>query len=382
MPLDPVDLLVRLIKCKSVTPNEGGALSIIEDVLRPNHFKCERLNFGKGKERVENLFARFGDNGPHICFAGHTDVVPEGDGSSWLHPPFGGNIHEGKVFGRGAVDMKGSIAAYIGSVIKWLKVNPGFKGSLSFLITGDEEGPAVNGTIKVLNWMEENNQIPDMCLVGEPTNKLHIGDTLKIGRRGSLNGALTVFGKQGHVAYPHLAVSPFPIMTKMLEPLLTGELDKGTKDFPPSNASITSIDTGNSALNVIPSRVEAKFNIRFNDSQDAKKLEMFLKSHFDKIDKNYKVEFCSNAEPFLTQPGKLITFVKNAIKNKTQYSPDLSTSGGTSDARFIAKYCPVVEFGLVGKTMHQINENVSIEDINLLSEIYYQLLNEIFLVNN
>ena len=171
MPLDPVDLLVRLIKCKSVTPNEGGALSIIEDVLRPNHFKCERLNFGKGKERVENLFARFGDNGPHICFAGHTDVVPEGDGSSWLHPPFGGNIHEGKVFGRGAVDMKGSIASYIGSVIKWLKVNPGFKGSLSFLITGDEEGPAVNGTIKVLNWMEENNQIPDMCLVGEPTNK-------------------------------------------------------------------------------------------------------------------------------------------------------------------------------------------------------------------
>ena len=378
---DAKDLLVKLINCKSVTPNDDGALSVIENALNANNFKCERLIFGSGDEKVQNLFARLGNKSPHICFAGHSDVVPEGDIKHWEFSPFDGEISDGKIFGRGAVDMKGSIASYLSAAIDWIKKNKSFDGSISFLITGDEEGPAINGTRKVLEWMEANGQIPDMCVVGEPTNTTKVGDTIKIGRRGSLNGNLTVYGEQGHVAYPHLALNPFPILMKMLEPLLEGELDKGTKSFPPTNASITSIDTGNNAVNVIPSSVKAKFNIRFNDSQDKEKLESFLKSHFDEVYKNYEIEFSCNAEPFLTKPGKLIDVIKSAIFKKTNILADLSTTGGTSDARFISQFCPVVEFGLVGKTMHQINENVLIDDLNLLSEIYYEFLNEIFLAN-
>ena len=381
MNFDAKDLLVKLINCKSVTPNDDGALSLIENALNANNFKCERLIFGSGDEKVQNLFARLGNKSPHICFAGHSDVVPEGDIEHWKFSPFDGEISDGKIFGRGAVDMKGSIASYLSAAIDWIKKNKSFDGSISFLITGDEEGPAINGTRKVLEWMEANGQIPDMCVVGEPTNTTKVGDTIKIGRRGSLNGSLTVFGEQGHVAYPHLALNPFPILIKMLEPLLEGELDKGTKNFPPTNASITSIDTGNNAVNVIPSSVKAKFNIRFNDSQDTEKLESFLKSHFDEVYKNYEIEFSCNAEPFLTKPGKLIDVIKSAIFKKTNILADLSTTGGTSDARFISQFCPVVEFGLVGKTMHQINENVLIDDLNLLSEIYYEFLNEIFLAN-
>jgi succinyl-diaminopimelate desuccinylase len=378
---DAKDLLVKLINCKSVTPNDDGALSVIENALNANNFKCERLIFGSGDEKVQNLFARLGNKSPHICFAGHSDVVPEGDIKHWEFSPFDGEISDRKIFGRGAVDMKGSIASYLSAAIDWIKKNKSFDGSISFLITGDEEGPAINGTRKVLEWMEANGQIPDMCVVGEPTNTTKVGDTIKIGRRGSLNGNLTVYGEQGHVAYPHLALNPFPILMKMLEPLLEGELDKGTKNFPPTNASITSIDTGNNAVNVIPSSVKAKFNIRFNDSQDKEKLESFLKSHFDEVYKNYEIEFSCNAEPFLTKPGKLIDIIKSAIFKKTNILADLSTTGGTSDARFISQFCPVVEFGLVGKTMHQINENVLIDDLNLLSEIYYEFLNEIFLAN-
>jgi succinyl-diaminopimelate desuccinylase len=378
---DAKDLLVKLINCKSVTPNDDGALSVIENALNANNFKCERLIFGSGDEKVQNLFARLGNKSPHICFAGHSDVVPEGDIKHWEFSPFDGEISDGKIFGRGAVDMKGSIASYLSAAIDWITKNKSFDGSISFLITGDEEGPAINGTRKVLEWMEANGQIPDMCVVGEPTNTTKVGDTIKIGRRGSLNGNLTVYGEQGHVAYPHLALNPFPILMKMLEPLLEGELDKGTKNFPPTNASITSIDTGNNAVNVIPSSVKAKFNIRFNDSQDKEKLESFLKSHFDEVYKNYEIEFSCNAEPFLTKPGKLIDIIKSAIFKKTNILADLSTTGGTSDARFISQFCPVVEFGLVGKTMHQINENVLIDDLNLLSEIYYEFLNEIFLAN-
>ena len=381
MNFDAKDLLVKLINCKSVTPNDDGALTVIENALNENNFKCERLIFGSGDEKVQNLFARLGNKSPHICFAGHSDVVPEGDIKHWEFSPFDGEISDGKIFGRGAVDMKGSIASYLSAAIDWIKKNKSFDGSISFLITGDEEGPAINGTRKVLEWMEANGQIPDMCVVGEPTNTTKVGDTIKIGRRGSLNGNLTVYGEQGHVAYPHLALNPFPILMKMLEPLLEGELDKGTKNFPPTNASITSIDTGNNAVNVIPSSVKAKFNIRFNDSQDKEKLESFLKSHFDEVYKNYEIEFSCNAEPFLTKPGKLIDVIKSAIFKKTNILADLSTTGGTSDARFISQFCPVVEFGLVGKTMHQINENVLIDDLNLLSEIYYEFLNEIFLAN-
>ena len=378
---EPKDILTKLIRCKSITPKDDGALSVIQDLLNKNNFHCERLIFGSGNDKVENLFARLGDQNPHVCFAGHTDVVPEGEIELWDYPPFSGKIENGKIFGRGAVDMKGSIASYLSSVIKWIENNQSFKGSISFLITGDEEGPAINGTSKVLDWMETNNQIPDMCIVGEPTNKNKIGDTIKIGRRGSLNGKLTVFGKQGHAAYPDLAINPFPILMEMLDPLLKGKLDNGSQNFPPSNASVTSIDTGNDAVNVIPGSVTAKFNIRFNDSQDTKSLEAFLTSHFDKTYENYKVEFSCNAQPFLTKPGTLIDMIDNAIYKKTKIKPELSTSGGTSDARFISKFCPVVEFGLVGKTMHQINENVLIDDLNLLSEVYYEFLNRIFLEN-
>ena len=378
---DPKDILVKLIQCKSITPKDDGALSVIQDLLNANNFHCERLIFGSGNTKVENLFGRLGNQNPHICFAGHSDVVPEGDLKLWDYSPFGGEIKNGKIFGRGAVDMKGSIASYLSSVIKWIKNNESFKGSISFLITGDEEGPAINGTSKVLDWMKTNDQLPDMCIVGEPTNKNKVGDTVKIGRRGSLNGNLTVFGKQGHVAYPDLAVNPLPILMKMLDPMLKGKLDEGSQNFPPTNASVTSIDTGNNAVNVIPGSVKAKFNIRFNDSQDTKSLETFLISHFDKIYKDYKIEFSCNAHPFLTKPGALIDLINSAIYKKTNIKPDLSTTGGTSDARFISKYCPVVEFGLVGKTMHQINENVLIDDLNLLSEVYYEFLNGIFLAN-
>lgn len=376
---DPVDLLVKLIKCKSVTPNDDGALAVIENILKKNNFKSQRLTFGTGQDKVENLFLRLGSKRPHLCFAGHTDVVPAGDYNLWEHSPFGGDIKGNKIFGRGAVDMKGAIASFASAVINWIKDNKKFTGSISFLLTGDEEGPAINGTSKVLKWMDENNQIPDMCIVGEPTNKEEIGDTVKIGRRGSLNGKLVVYGKQGHVAYPHRALSPFTIMQKMIEPLLKGELDKGSKSFPPTNASITSIDTGNDAVNVIPSKVEVKFNIRFNEKQNPEKLEKFLRSHFDRVHKDYKVEFTCNANPFITKPGKLINYISEAIKLKTNSSIDLSTTGGTSDARFISLYCPVIEFGLVGKTMHQVNEHALIKDLKLLTEIYYEFLNKTFI---
>ena len=379
MTLDPLDLLVKLIKCKSITPNDDGALAVIENILKKNNFKSHRLIFGTGKDKVENLYLRLGSKAPHLCFAGHTDVVPAGDYSLWEHSPFGGDIKGNKIFGRGAVDMKGAIASFVSAVINWITVNKTFTGSISFLLTGDEEGPAINGTSKVLKWMDENNQIPDMCIVGEPTNKNKIGDTVKIGRRGSLNGKLVVYGKQGHVAYPYQALSPFPIMQKMIEPLLKGELDEGSKNFPPTNASITSIDTGNNAVNVIPSKVEVKFNIRFNDNQNPEKLENFLRSHFDGVHKDYKVEFTCNANPFITKPGKLINYISKAIKLKTNSSIDLSTTGGTSDARFISIYCPVIEFGLVGKTMHQVNEHALINDLKLLTEVYYEFLNKTFI---
>ena len=374
MSVDPIDLLVQLLRCVSVTPNEGGALSLLENILNQNNFACQRLLFGEKNNKIENLFARIGNGKPHICFAGHTDVVPAGNIETWKYPPFEGKIVEEKIFGRGAVDMKGSIASFVAAIIRWCENNNSFNGSLSLLITGDEEGEAINGTKRVLEWMKGNNHIPDMCIVGEPTNQNEIGDMIKIGRRGSLNGKLSVFGKQGHVAYPHLAENPFPILLEMLAPLLKGKLDEGTEFFPETTASVTSIDTGNISDNVIPLKVDAKFNIRFNDGQTKDSLGKRLKDHFDLVSKNYEVQFYSNADPFLTENNELINSISKSVNRITLKSPSLSTSGGTSDARFITKYCPVIEFGLVGKTMHQIDENVSIKDIKLLSEIYYDFI--------
>ena len=374
MSVDPIDLLVQLLRCVSVTPNEGGALSLLENILNQHNFACQRLLFGEKNNKIENLFARIGNGKPHICFAGHTDVVPAGNIETWKYPPFEGKIVEEKIFGRGAVDMKGSIASFVAAIIRWCENNNSFNGSLSLLITGDEEGEAINGTKRVLEWMKGNNHIPDMCIVGEPTNQNEIGDMIKIGRRGSLNGKLSVFGKQGHVAYPHLAENPFPILLEMLAPLLKGKLDDGTEFFPETTASVTSIDTGNISDNVIPLKVDAKFNIRFNDGQTKDSLGKRLKDHFDLVSKNYEVQFYSNADPFLTENNELINSISKSVNRITLKSPSLSTSGGTSDARFITKYCPVIEFGLVGKTMHQIDENVSIKDIKLLSEIYYDFI--------
>ena len=374
MSVDPIDLLVQLLRCVSVTPNEGGALSLLENILNQHNFACQRLLFGEKNNKIENLFARIGNGKPHICFAGHTDVVPAGNIETWKYPPFEGKIVEEKIFGRGAVDMKGSIASFVAAIIRWCENNNSFNGSLSLLITGDEEGEAINGTKRVLEWMKGNNHIPDMCIVGEPTNQNEIGDMIKIGRRGSLNGKLSVFGKQGHVAYPHLAENPFPILLEMLAPLLKGKLDEGTEFFPETTASVTSIDTGNISDNVIPLKVDAKFNIRFNDGQTKDSLGKRLKDHFDLVSKNYEVQFYSNADPFLTENNELINSISKSVNRITLKSPSLSTSGGTSDARFITKYCPVIEFGLVGKTMHQIDENVSIKDIKLLSEIYYDFI--------
>ena len=374
MSVDPIDLLVQLLRCVSVTPNEGGALSLLENILNQHNFACQRLLFGEKNNKIENLFARIGNGKPHICFAGHTDVVPAGNIETWKYPPFEGKIVEEKIFGRGAVDMKGSIASFVAAIIRWCENNNSFNGSLSLLITGDEEGEAINGTKRVLEWMKGNNHIPDMCIVGEPTNQNEIGDMIKIGRRGSLNGKLSVFGKQGHVAYPHLAENPFPILLEMLAPLLKGKLDEGTEFFPETTASVTSIDTGNISDNVIPLKVDAKFNIRFNDGQTKDSLGKRLKDHFDLVSKNYEVQFYSNADPFLTENNELINSISKSVNRITLKSPSLSTSGGTSDARFITKYCPVIEFGLVGKTMHQIDENVSIKDIKLLSEIYFDFI--------
>ena len=374
MALSAIDLLKKLIQCKSITPYEGGALTLLEKILKQNNFECYRLKFGNNEEMVENLFARFGEGEPHICFAGHTDVVPAGNLGSWSHPPFEGKIFKDTIYGRGAVDMKGAIAAYVSATISWIKANQRFKGSLSFLITGDEEGEAQNGTKMVLEWMKKNNHIPDFCIVGEPTSKKKLGDMIKIGRRGSLSGKLTVFGKQGHVAYPDEAINPFPILNKMLNPILNSDFDDGSEHFPKSTSNVTSIDCNNTAYNVIPENVEAKFNIRFSDKFTQKSLEEMLVKHFDSVHRNYKVEFFCNAEPFLTKPDKLVEKISKAIQKFTNINPVLSTTGGTSDARFISKFCQVIEFGLVGQTAHQVDEKVSIKEIELLAMIYKEIL--------
>lgn len=375
--MDSVALLQDLIRCPSVTPNEGGALALLEKLLSAHGFECHRLLFtDKDTPDVDNLYARWGKGAPHFCFAGHTDVVPVGDEKGWSFDPFGGEIKDGYVCGRGAADMKGPIACFVVAALEAVKKNP--KGSVSLLITGDEEGPSINGTKKMLEWLEKKGEKIDFCLVGEPTSSEKLGDMMKIGRRGSLNGHLTVTGVQGHVAYPQRADNPVPKLVKLLAALEALELDKGTAHFQPSNLEITTIDVGNKADNVIPARAEAKFNIRFNDSFTGASLEKRLRAALDAENIPYDIKFRLSGESFYTPPGKHSELVQKAIKTVTGREAELSTTGGTSDARFIRAHCPVIEFGIVGATMHKTDERVAVSDMHALTEIYSQALADWF----
>ncbi|WP_226887006.1 succinyl-diaminopimelate desuccinylase [Nisaea nitritireducens] len=378
--IDPVRLTQDLVRCESVTPVEGGALALLEKELTAHGFTCRRMTFHEeGTPDVENLYARIGTGAPNICFAGHTDVVPPGDAADWVAPPFSGEIRDGRLYGRGSSDMKSGVACFAAAAASYVgKHGTDFAGSISFLITGDEEGPAINGTVKVLDWMAEEGESIDACIVGEPTNPEFLGQMMKIGRRGSFTGYLTVHGTQGHTAYPQLADNPIHRLVKMLEPLTEGVLDEGTEHFQPTTVAIATVDTGNPANNVIPAKTSATFNVRFNDLHTAESLEAKFRAMFDAVGGRYdlRIECTSNA--FVTEPGPLSDAVAAAVKDVTGKEPELSTSGGTSDARFIRKFCPVVEFGIVGQTMHKTDEHVMVADIEALTAIYESALEKFF----
>jgi succinyl-diaminopimelate desuccinylase len=378
----PLGLAQALIRCPSVTPEEGGALRFIAQMLGDAGFEVHRPMFSAERTPdVENLYARFGVGRPYLLFAGHTDVVPPGDETRWRHDPFAGAVEAGELFGRGAVDMKGGIACMMSAALRFLADRPGFTGSLGFLITGDEEGPAVNGTVKLLEWARARGERFDHCILGEPTNPQALGDMIKIGRRGSLTGRLTVHGKQGHVAYPHLAENPIAGMVRLLAGLKAEPLDAGTAHFDASNLEVTTVDVGNPATNVIPMEARATFNIRFNDLWSPQALEDELRRRLREAAGNtvrYTAEFePTNAVAFLTAPDSF-GFLIEAIELETGRRPALSTSGGTSDARFIKDHCPVVEFGLVGQTMHQVDERVAVADLERLTAIYQGALERYF----
>jgi len=377
-----VVLAANLIRCESVTPQEGGALALLEAELTALGFSVERPVFcDDGTPPIENLFARIGAGAPHFAFAGHTDVVPPGDAAAWRHKPFSGAIEDGVLYGRGAVDMKGGIAAFVAAAARFLRGGVSFGGSLSLLVTGDEEGPAVNGTVKLMQWCAERGERFDACIVGEPTNPQAVGDAIKIGRRGSLSGTVTAIGKQGHVAYPHLADNPAPRLVRLLAALTDHQPDTGTEHFQATNLEVVSIDIGNPAWNVIPDRAAARFNIRFNDTWTAETLKQWVEERLCAAAKGgaYSVDFePSMSDVFLTKSEALIDCLAKAVETQTGKTPELSTGGGTSDARFIKNYCPVVEFGLVGQTMHQIDERVPIDDLVVLSAIYERFLERYF----
>jgi len=381
---DVVTIAQRLIRCRSVTPAEGGALDYLQELLAAQGFTCERLRFAdKDTPDVENLYARIGEGGPNLCFAGHTDVVPPGNEATWSVPPFAGEVHGGMLYGRGAADMKGAVAAFIAAACDYLDAHGGrVPGAISLLITGDEEGPAINGTAKVLRWAEQNGEHLDHCIVGEPTNPASLGEAIKIGRRGSLSGTIRVWGRQGHVAYPRLADNPIPGLVRLVAHLISRKLDDGSAHFQPSNLEFISIDVGNPAWNVIPAEARALFNIRFNDNWSPQRLEARLREELDEA-AGGEVDYSLALEPavsdvFVTEPGELTELVSAAVKEVTGRTPELSTSGGTSDARFIKDHCPVVEFGLVGRTIHQIDEHVPIADLEALTRIYRRLLDVYF----
>ena len=376
----PLPLAQALIRRPSVTPEDAGALAVLADALTGLGFTCHHLPFTEeGTAEVQNLYARLGDGAPHFCFAGHTDVVPVGDAAAWSADPFAGEVRDGLLYGRGAADMKGAIAAFVAAVARYLGAHQGqMPGSISLLITGDEEGPAINGTRKVLAWLAERGETIDACLVGEPTNPQTFGEMVKIGRRGSLNGTLRITGTQGHVAYPHLADNPVPRLVAMLHALTTASLDDGTPHFQPSNLEITSIDVGNLAANVIPAQATAQFNIRFNDLHTSKSLITWLRGQLDAVGGAYELSTHASGEAFLTPPGALSDIIVAAIAAKTGSKPELSTTGGTSDARFIKDYCAVAEFGLIGQSMHKTDECIAVKVIDQLADVYLDILERYF----
>ncbi|MEM8573735.1 MAG: succinyl-diaminopimelate desuccinylase [Pseudomonadota bacterium] len=379
-----VAIAQSLIRCPSVTPQDAGALEALSQPLQAAGFSCERLPFSEdGTPDVDNLVAHVGDGRPHLCFAGHTDVVPPGDESLWSHAPFGADIADGRLYGRGASDMKGAVACFAAAAIDYVtSKGGGIPGTISLLITGDEEGPAINGTRKVLAWMQEANLVPDHSLVGEPSNPAVLGEMIKIGRRGSLTGKLTVTGQQGHVAYPHLAANPVKGIVTALAKLYESPLDPGNAHFSPSNLEVTSIDVANPATNVIPSSAEARFNIRFNDAHEASSLKTMLQESvagsLQGTDLEFALDFAPHADAFITKPGALDSILSEAVTAFTGKTPVLSTGGGTSDARFIKDYCPVVEFGLTTETIHKTDENAALSDLATLTAIYRQFIARYF----
>lgn len=377
--LDPVALTQALVRCPSVTPADAGALDVLRDALEPLGFVCHRLRFEEeGTAPVDNLYARLGTRGPNLCFAGHTDVVPPGDPAAWAADPFAGAIVDGRLYGRGASDMKAAVAAFAAAVARRLGRAGPPPGSISLLITGDEEGPAVNGTRKVLDWLADRGEVLDACIVGEPTNPNYLGEMIKVGRRGSITGYLTVYGTQGHVAYPHLADNPLPRLVRMLAALTAEPLDRGNAHFQPSTLAITTIDVGNPADNVIPARGSASFNIRFNDEHTSDGLKDWIRRTCDAVGGDYELRFRVSGESFLTPPGRLSDLVADAVERVTGHRPELSTTGGTSDARFIKSHCPVVEFGIVGQTMHKVDEHVAVDDVERLTGIYEAVIDGFF----
>ena len=377
--INPIDLTAELIQCKTVTPLDGGALTLLGSILKKEGFDCHLIDRGV----VSNLFAIWGKekNGKTLGFNGHTDVVPTGDQTLWTVDPFGGEIKDKKIWGRGACDMKSAVAAFVAAAIDFIRETPP-NGSIVIAITGDEEGDAIDGTRAILDWMEVNNIKVDAFLVGEPTSVNKTGDTVKIGRRGSMTVHLSAKGKQGHSAYPHLANNPIPALAKLVDKISSHELDQGNEYFDPSNLSVTTIDTGNNASNVIPAETTATINIRFNDLHSSETLKNWLLSEINIIENEFNIKFSSifkvSGESFLTLPNSFSAIVEKAIKSKTGRTPELSTSGGTSDARFIKNYAPVVEVGLVGKTMHQTDEHVDLSDIEKLKSIYSSILENYF----
>ena len=383
---DALSIAQDLLRCPSVTPADAGALGVLETRLKDAGFDVHRMTFSEpGTADIDNLYARIGSGAPHIAFAGHTDVVPVGDEAAWTHGPFSGDVKDGFLYGRGAVDMKGGIACSVAATLDFLAAHDGKPprdGSISFLITGDEEAIAVNGTVKLMQWAAARGEKFDHCVVGEPSNVEEMGDCIKVGRRGSQSGTLIVDGIQGHVAYPHRAANPVPDIASLIVALSSVPLDNGNAHFQASNLEFTSVDVGNAAGNVIPAQARAKFNIRYNDHHTRDSLRALIETRTVKACGNRiraHIEWePSNADVFITKPGTFTDLVVAAIEEVTGRKPDLNTGGGTSDARFITHYCPVIEFGLVGPTMHQVDERASIADIEKLTKIYRGVLDRYF----
>ncbi len=385
MTLNELQLSKDLIKFPSVTPKDMGAINFLSKKLKKLGFKCKILEFkdkNKRSKPIKNLYARIGRIGPNLCYAGHTDVVPPGNLKDWTINPFKPKVKRNYLIGRGANDMKSSIACFVSAVSSYLQKNKNFKGSISFLITGDEEGYAVNGTKKVVDYLKRKKEKIDFCIVGEPTNPNKLGEMIKIGRRGSLSGKIEIFGTQGHIAYPHLSNNPINTLVAICKKLKEKKLDRGNKNFQPSNLEFTSINVNNKAHNVIPARAKAQFNIRYNNLHTSSSLKKKISSIVKQISKKnkckYEIDYIANGEAFLTKPGRITFMAQKIIKKITKVTPKLSTTGGTSDARFIRKISPCLEFGLVNKTMHRVDECVSLTDLKKLTKIYKEFLIEYF----